>query len=136
LAVVGSFFVLSSARAASVTLAWDPSPSPDVTGYIVYYGDASASYSQAFDVGNSTTATLSNLANGNAYFVVVTAYNGAGMQSVPSNQISFQVTNGVVIPNGPSSQSSLISYSGDFNGDGKQDIFGEIPRPVKCVSGQ
>ncbi|HPU56241.1 MAG TPA: fibronectin type III domain-containing protein, partial [Verrucomicrobiota bacterium] len=40
-----------SASAASVTLAWDPSPDPSVVGYFVYYGDASRSYTTKIDVG-------------------------------------------------------------------------------------
>ena len=67
----------------SVTLAWDPSPDPTVVGYRVYYGSSSRSYTQSIDAGNSTTATVSNLAAGE-YFFVVTAYNSAGLESAPS----------------------------------------------------
>jgi Bacterial Ig domain/Fibronectin type III domain len=77
-------FALSSA-----SLAWDPSPDPSVTAYQLKYGTASGAYSQTIDVGNTTTATVSNLSPGQTYYFVVTAFNGSGMESMPSNEITF-----------------------------------------------
>jgi hypothetical protein len=113
---IGSFFILSRAYAASVTLAWDPSPGPGVEGYVVYYGNVSGSYSQAFDAGNSTTATLPNLTNEAIYYVVVAAYT-VGAQSAPSNQISFRVSAGGAI--------EILTGAKDFNGGGFADLLWE-----------
>jgi lipopolysaccharide transport system permease protein len=41
----------------------------------VYYGTSSGSYPQIINVGNRTTATVSNLASGQTYYFVVTDYN-------------------------------------------------------------
>jgi len=41
--------------AAQVTLAWDPSPEPAVTGYRVYYGTSSYYYTAVVDVGTRLT---------------------------------------------------------------------------------
>ena len=64
----------TSAQSATVTLRWDANPEPDIAGYRLYYGTASHTYTQAIDVGNSTTATVSNLPAGVIYFAL-TAYN-------------------------------------------------------------
>ena len=89
-----SFLVGSLSQAQtpqSVTLAWDPSPDPTVVGYLVYYGNSSGNYTQSFDVGNATTATVSNLTAGQ-YFFVVTSYNSAGVESAPSTVVTFPGT--------------------------------------------
>src|SRR6516164_5920920 len=89
---VGLFFASFSTYAATVTLDWDPSPDPTVTGYKILYGDSSGSYSQSMDAGSSNSATVAGLTPGKTYFFVVIAYNAAGLQSSPSNQVSFQPT--------------------------------------------
>ena len=74
---------------ASVTLAWDPSPDPDVVGYRVYVGQSSGVYAPPVDLGNQTSVTISNLQEGIPYFFAVTAYNSLGLESDPSNEVSF-----------------------------------------------
>jgi len=81
---------------SSVTLAWnaDPPTSDPVTnaiGYRLHYGFASGNYSEIFDVGNTTTTTVANLKSGSTYYFVTTAYNAAGVESPPSNEVSFTV---------------------------------------------
>ena len=125
LLLVGS---LSQAHAASsVTLAWDaPNAASGIAGYRVYYGNSSGIYPQIIDVGNSTTVTVPNLVPGQIYYVVVTDYNTAGLESGPSNQVSFiPELNTTSLPDSPTFPvlTNFISYSGDFNGDGKQDIL-------------
>jgi hypothetical protein len=53
-------------------------------------GLASGVYTQSTDVGNTTTATASNLISGSTYYFVVTAYNSAGVESPHSNEVSQQ----------------------------------------------
>jgi Fibronectin type III domain len=91
---------------ASVTLAWDPpSGASGIAGYRVYYGTSSGSYPQIINVGNTTTATVSNLVSGQTYYFVVTDYNTAGLESAPSNQASFTTGTGP-----PSITNVLPSY--------------------------
>ena len=75
----------------TVTLTWDSDTDTQIVGYRLYYGTASASYGQFVDVGNLTTTTLANLASGTTYFVVVTSYNAVGLESLPSNEVSFDL---------------------------------------------
>ena len=78
----------------SVSLQWDPNPEPNIAGYHLFVGPTSGNYTQQIDVGNTTTATVSNLVNGSTYFFVVTAYNTATMESPPSNEVSATVGGG------------------------------------------
>jgi hypothetical protein len=86
---------ISLARAVqSVALAWTASPSSDVAGYKIYYDTTSGSSTQSLDVGNVTTATVSNLNEATTYFFSVVAYSGAGLQSQGSNEVSYRTTSG------------------------------------------
>ena len=74
----------------SASLAWDKSPSTNVTGYRLHYGAASGNYTNIVAMtGNQTTNTVRGLVSGVRYFFVVTAYTASGLQSDPSNEISF-----------------------------------------------
>jgi hypothetical protein len=77
--------------AQTITLAWDPGAAPDIAGYRLYSGTASGVYTKVTEVGNATTTAVSNLGAGTTYFFAVTAYNTAGLESPPSNQISYTV---------------------------------------------
>ena len=72
-----------------VTLAWNPSASPNVIGYNVYYGSACGSYTNKISVGNVTSATVPGLQNGACNYFVVTACDALGLESLPSNEVSF-----------------------------------------------
>jgi hypothetical protein len=76
---------------ATVTLAWDPSADTDVVGYRVYYGPASAAYTNSVTLGNITTATISNLVEGSTYYFAATAYDAIGLESDFSNEASYSV---------------------------------------------
>ena len=73
----------------SVNLVWQPSPSPDVTGYRVYYGPATGNYTNSVLVGKVTANTVTGLASGATYFFAITAVGPGGQESPFSNQISF-----------------------------------------------
>jgi Fibronectin type III domain len=76
----------------SVTLAWNPSTSPDVAGYIIYYGTASHVYSSAQLVfGNTTRVTLFGLVPGTTYYFSATTLDIFGNQSGLSNEARYTV---------------------------------------------
>jgi hypothetical protein len=70
-----------AARAESVTLAWNPSVTPGVTGYNLYYGTSSHNYSASVSAGSATNLTVSGLTAGINYFFAVTAYDSFGIES-------------------------------------------------------
>ncbi|HJR58783.1 MAG TPA: fibronectin type III domain-containing protein [Vicinamibacterales bacterium] len=74
------------AEAASLTLAWDPSPEPDVAGYTIGYGQRSGDYTGQIDVANTTEYTVTSLPDGTYYFAVQ-AYTHDGVTSGFSNEV-------------------------------------------------
>src|SRR5579864_7443547 len=97
-----------AAQAATLTLAWDPSPEPDTAGYVLNWGNHSGVYESGIDVGNQTSTQLTGLVAGLPYYFVVRAYNSAGLYSSPSVEVSRRVG----IP---------YSVPGDFFGDFQSD---------------
>jgi hypothetical protein len=82
------------ATAAQTTLSWDPpvntdgTPVAGITGYKLYIGTASRSYSQNIDVGNVTSYTMNNLSDGATYYFTATDYDNSGNVSGYSNEVS------------------------------------------------
>lgn len=84
----------SSAWGMNIQLQWNPVSSTSVAGYRIYYsatgpehplqGTGALEGSSPVDVGNATTATLSNLPN-QPYYISVTAYSAEGLESPYSN---------------------------------------------------
>lgn len=77
-------------HAAGVRLAWDPSQSPDVIGYVLRWGHTSAVYNASnIYHGPVTNCSISNLIAGTNYYFVVTAYNADGIESDFSNEVMY-----------------------------------------------
>ena len=74
----------------SVEITWDPSTSPDITGYLISY-DTMASYtnggSEMVNGGNTTGGTLADLEEDTLYNITVQATDGTIMSS-NSNEVS------------------------------------------------
>ncbi len=68
-----------------VTLSWNEVESPDVEGYLLYYGEKPGNYfgkdavqgPSPIDVGLTTSATVQGLENGRLYYFSVAAYDSA-----------------------------------------------------------
>ena len=84
----------SLSNTKNLTIAWDPSPGPDVSGYIISQGMQSLNYTSRMDVGNTTSRELTGLADGTTYFFAVQAYNAAGLLSELSQEISTTTSSG------------------------------------------
>ena len=95
--VISAVTLPSLARAEkSVTLAWDPSPTPTVVGYTVQYGTNSGQYSEFLLYGIETTAVIPELQEGVTYYFVVTAHTDEGLESDPSNELVYTVPDGTI----------------------------------------
>jgi hypothetical protein len=82
----------SNAPPHSVTLAWDPSPGTNViANYNVYYGVASATYTNVVAAGTNTTVSISNLVNGTTYYFAATAVDAPGFESDYSTEVSAHI---------------------------------------------
>ena len=80
------FFALCSPCVAvqSVTLSWGAEFRAGYRWLQVIYRAAEGSVSQVIDVGDTTTFSVPNLAQGMTYLFTVTAYNDASLESQPS----------------------------------------------------
>lgn len=87
-----SLEVTPIAESVPIGLAWDANPEPDIAGYRVYHGLASRNYGRPQEAGNSTTALVDGLSPDTTYFFAVTAFNTAGLESLPSDEISVLTT--------------------------------------------
>ena len=74
---------------SAVVLHWEPSPSPGIIGYRIYYGTASGQYVTSVEVGSVVTATITDLTVGISYYFAVTAFNADGDESDFSNEYKF-----------------------------------------------
>lgn len=86
---LGSSFNAKALR--SVTLGWNPSSSSNLAGYYVYTHEENAALPTRHDAGPNTQATISGLKEGLNYRFTVTAYNGLGLESLPSDAVDYFV---------------------------------------------
>jgi len=97
--------------ATSVTIAWDPNPEPEVTGYLVLYGTQPGVYSGRVDVGVRTECTLLSIPEG-TYYITVEAYTADGIISAPAAEITTVVKNRLL----------PTTAAPDFDGDRRSDL--------------
>ena len=81
-----------------IRFAWDANTETDLAGYRVYYGTTTGFYNQAFgsgiDIGltsdplNPQTSLTLPAVSGVTYYIVVTAYDSSGNESIASNEVS------------------------------------------------
>lgn len=77
-----------AAAQSSLTLAWDPNPEPDVTGYVLSWGLKYGEFTASVNVGNVTQWTVSGLNPDQRYYFSVQARNSAGQLSARSSIVS------------------------------------------------
>lgn len=88
--LISWFARLDAVASGNVTLNWRPSPDADATGYKIYYGTASGSYTHSVAVGPVTNAVVSNLCAGvTYYFAAKTVYAASGEESAFSSETSY-----------------------------------------------
>jgi hypothetical protein len=123
---------ISTAHCADVSLSWNTNSESDLAGYRLHWGITSGSPTQHIDVGNVTTGAITGLETGVRYFITVTAYNTSGLESVPSNEISYtpptlipQATSKLTVINGSGSNvypiGSIVKVSA--NGPPQGEVF-------------
>ncbi len=91
-------------------LTWNANTDSNLGGYRAYFGQIASQLNQVRDVGRQTNVRCSDAkvaANGQ-WYVAVTAYNGNGTESAPSQVMQFELT-GLVNPIPPPSLSEPTS---------------------------
>jgi Putative Ig domain/Fibronectin type III domain len=102
-----SLLVASTASADTMNLAWDAAG--DVSGYSVYVGTTSGSYSQRIDVGDTTSFAYPSATAGQRYCFAVSAYNAVG-EGPKSSEVCGYSNRYPTLAN-PGNQSSTVSQS-------------------------
>ncbi len=82
----------------TITFAWNASTSPGIKKYFLYFSQSTNEWTHVKDAGLELQATVGLPALGKWYFIA-TALNTNGIESLPSNMLSFDV---LPEPNGPS----------------------------------
>jgi hypothetical protein len=101
----------------NVALAWDPSLGQNIAGYRLHSGTSSGDYTQTIEVGNTTTALVSNLTAGTTYYFVVTAYDTSNVESPSSNEVSY------IVPGSGENPSHLANISTRLNVGVSDDVL-------------
>jgi Fibronectin type III domain len=110
LPLIGGLMILvcSVSEVEAATLSWDPSSSLNIAGYRLHCGVTKGVYIQTIEVGNATSILVSNLVAGKTYFFVVTAYNTMGLDSAPSNEVSYLVPSSSPTPTPPTTGPAVM----------------------------
>lgn len=94
-------FSIINVTADDLTLAWNPSSSPDVASYNVYYGVASGAYDNEVSAGDATNMTITGLSEGTTYYFAATSVDTSGNESPFSNEISYLLPTDPPVTNPP-----------------------------------
>jgi hypothetical protein len=85
-AILFSALAARPASADSLTVLWDPN-AEEVSGYAVYVGTQSGTLTDRYDVGNTTSFTLSNAVSGQQYCFAVAAYFDPAAEGPRSSEV-------------------------------------------------
>ncbi|MCD6291935.1 MAG: fibronectin type III domain-containing protein, partial [Deltaproteobacteria bacterium] len=88
IAVNQTISAIEPSTTTDVTLEWDPNQEDSVTGYLLYYGNATGKYLPPIDVGLVTSYTIPALNTKQKWFFAVKAYDAENNQSDYSNEVS------------------------------------------------
>ncbi len=81
--------LIGGAHAASVSFAWKPNSEPALAGYKLYYGPASATYTNHIALGLVTNHTVPGLVNGATYYFALSAFDTNGVESDLTPELRF-----------------------------------------------
>ena len=85
----------------TVTLGWNPNTEPDLAGYQLYFGQSSNVWTHTKIVPVGTTQAAVPIPTPGTWFFIATAKNTAGIESLPSNMVSYTT------PTGPGAATGL-----------------------------
>ncbi len=91
--------LVTNVQAKTVTLSWDPSPSPSVIGYSVITSTLPSMLNPSTqDVGGVLTTIVNGLENQDDHYFCVKAYDANGNESVCSNIVNSPPIPEAVLP--------------------------------------
>ena len=101
-----------------VFLSWGQNQESDLSGYRIYYGNASGSHSVKIEVGKTRNYTLTHLESGKTYYFSATAFDTSGNESEFSEEISFRL---------PADDGGATDSGQDSDKDGVEDSADNCP---------
>jgi hypothetical protein len=105
--LLAAVLLCNSARCAqNVSLAWNSLNNSSIAGYFLYCGSEEGIYTNRINIGNSTTASVSGLQEGQTYHFAVSAYNSAGTEGSLSTDVSY-IAPGAIALLSPANSSSM-----------------------------
>jgi hypothetical protein len=117
---------INPAAAETITLAWDPSPSPNISGYNVFYQENTSEFPFngtslpegaspiAVDGPNSTSLEINFPDDGSIYYFAVTAVNDAGLESSFSNIVSTEWIPLLLAPTDSATVDTTVTFAWDL----------------------
>lgn len=72
---------------ATMKITWTSNSESDLAGYRLRYGTSPGSYSTEIDTGKAVSWTVDGLDGGRPYYFAVVAYDLAGNESLPSDEV-------------------------------------------------
>lgn len=110
-----------SAAAATIGVAWDLNPEPDIARYELYYGTSSGNYTVMVNTGLSNVWHLTGLTAGVRYYIAVKACNAS-----LCGALSGEVNAAALVP--------VPMVTADFTGDGRSEVTVWRPSTGKWYS--
>jgi len=100
--------------AATITLAWDASPDPDVSGYRIYARASGSLYQYANPVCETTDTRcgIEIFENRTPYYFIVRAINTQGAESTDSNEVVYWSKNHMAEVNGAEEMPAFLLPTG------------------------
>lgn len=76
----------------TVTFAWNPSTATNITNYRLYFGKSTNVWTHFKDAGNALQTTV-GITEFGRWFFIATARDTEGLESLPSNMVTYDVKN-------------------------------------------
>ncbi len=107
-AALAALNVSAQSALDTVTLAWNPSPSPGIQKYRLFFSQSTNEWTHVKDAGLNLQATVGLPALGR-WFFIATAMDTNNLESVPSNMVSYDVLSGPAGPAGMRILSAIVT---------------------------
>lgn len=91
LALLANISYAAPTIAATLKVSWASGMEADLAGYRLQYGTAPGQYTEVVDAGLTNHFELNGLDVDRRYYIVVSAYDKTGNESVPSAEVSAQI---------------------------------------------
>lgn len=153
LALAAGIGLAGSLLAHDISLAWNPSTSPDVTGYKIYYAQVGQSLTNVWTVGNTNLTTITNLVSATniIYRFACVATNSAGLESEPTMELTSVIpphgvkkprfvgrtANGFTLTWAPSDETDVVNYKvtyGTVNPWTEHSVLVPVPNTMVTIT--